>query len=256
MDTRKNQIISPPILSGSDRSRSRQRDYQPRRRCSRSPTNFSDRFNNKPHYNPRSRTRTRSRSLDRRRSPSPLGDRNPGFHDRYHSSPRTRTYRSPSFTGHVSRYDPDHMHVSRRDISPRTRRYGYYSPCTTRYYSPRDSYRRQGGNYSPRPRSEDHHRDHREDKRQYSDHRNTPKKRRNDDISPRSRKIVLLSPQRSGKSIRDKILDERDSRGSVSSPVKKRVKDRLGVRKEMTTEVFNMDNNIGKLFHEGGFHSK
>ena len=56
--------------------------------------------------------------------------------------------------------------------------------------------------------------------------------------SPRSRKIILLSPKRVNKSVREVIMDERDHtmlkdeyHERVRSPVKKRVKDRLGVKK-------------------------
>ena len=73
--------------------------------------------------------------------------------------------------------------------------------------------------------------------------------------SPRSRKIVLLSPKRVDKSVREVIMDERDHtrlkdeyHERVRSPVKKRVKDRLGVRKEGSgqMEVYNMDTNLGR----------
>ena len=71
--------------------------------------------------------------------------------------------------------------------------------------------------------------------------------------SPRTRKIVLLSPMRVNKSIRDIINDEKDrkrlreNQGRSRSPVKKRVKDRLGVRKvnPEDIELFNMDPKIG-----------
>jgi hypothetical protein len=73
--------------------------------------------------------------------------------------------------------------------------------------------------------------------------------------SPRIRKIVLLSPMRAKKSVREVIMDERDHtrlkdeyRERVRSPEKKRVKDRLGVRKEdpEKMEVYNMDTNLGR----------
>ena len=73
--------------------------------------------------------------------------------------------------------------------------------------------------------------------------------------SPRIRKIVLLSPKRVEKSVREVIMDERDhkkmrenSHGRSRSPLKKRVKDRLGVRKldPEEVEVYNMDTLLGK----------
>ena len=68
--------------------------------------------------------------------------------------------------------------------------------------------------------------------------------------SPKGRKIILLSPVRAGKSVREVIMDERDFKGNVvgSPPVKKRIKDRLGVRSEcdVDVEVYNMDNEIGR----------
>ena len=70
--------------------------------------------------------------------------------------------------------------------------------------------------------------------------------------SPRSRKILLLSPLRVKKSVREVIMDERDMRlgdefqVKIRSPVKKSVKDRLGVRNEDPPEVFNMDISKGR----------
>ena len=73
--------------------------------------------------------------------------------------------------------------------------------------------------------------------------------------SPRIRKIVLLSPKRANKSVREVIMDERDhtrlkdeSHGRSRSPMKKRVKDRLGVKKEEPEEmeVYNMDTSLGR----------
>ena len=76
--------------------------------------------------------------------------------------------------------------------------------------------------------------------------------------SPRTRKIVLLSPVRNRKSIRDIINEqknykrprERESRAESKSPVpaKKRVKDRLGVRKldPKEIEIYNMDPTYGR----------
>ena len=73
--------------------------------------------------------------------------------------------------------------------------------------------------------------------------------------SPRTRrKIVLLSPVRVKKSVREVIMDERDMRLEddfqlkIRSPVKKRVKDRLGVRRELPDEieVYNMDISLGR----------
>lgn len=138
--------------------------------------------------------------------------------------------------------------MTRRDISPRTRTYNYgarldHSPAPPRHRRPGLAPHR-----SPRSRPAGPPPDSR---RPLLDRR-SPKKRRHVDKSPRSRKIILLSPQREGRSIREKINEERDSRHSVvkatsrsGSPVKKRVKDRLGVKKEPTTEVFNMDSNLG-----------
>ena len=74
----------------------------------------------------------------------------------------------------------------------------------------------------------------------------SPKKRSYDARSPKSRKIVLLSPQRSRKPLRDKILDEKELRPKAhKTPIKKKVHDRLGFRNDTFTEVFNMDNNKG-----------
>ena len=75
----------------------------------------------------------------------------------------------------------------------------------------------------------------------------SPKKRSYDARSPKSRNIVLLSPQRSRKpSRRDKILDEKELRPKAhKTPIKKKVHDRLGFRNDTFTEVFNMDNNKG-----------
>ena len=75
----------------------------------------------------------------------------------------------------------------------------------------------------------------------------SPKKRSYDARSPKSRKIVLLSPQRSRKPLRrDKILDEKELLPRAhKSPKKKKVHDRLGIRNDTFTEVFNMDNNKG-----------
>ena len=73
--------------------------------------------------------------------------------------------------------------------------------------------------------------------------------------SPRNRKIVLLSPKRVSKSVREVIMDERDhkrvrekSQDRSRSPTKKRVKDRLGVRKlePEEVEVYNMDTMVGR----------
>ena len=136
--------------------------------------------------------------------------------------------------------------VTRRDISPRTRTYNYgarldHSPPPPRHRRPGHTPRSPRTRPGPPP-----------DSRRPLLERRSPKKRRHGDKSPRSRKIILLSPQREGRSIREKINEERDSRHSVAkatprsgSPVKKRVKDRLGVKKEPTTEVFNMDSNLG-----------
>ena len=75
----------------------------------------------------------------------------------------------------------------------------------------------------------------------------SPKKRSYDARSPKSRNIVLLSPQRSRKpSRRDKILDEKELRPKAhKTPIKKKVHDRLGFRNDTFTEVFNMDNIKG-----------
>jgi len=72
--------------------------------------------------------------------------------------------------------------------------------------------------------------------------------------SPRSRrKIVLLSPVRMNKSVREVIMDERDMRKDdnhslARSPGKKRIKDRLGIKKENheEIEVYNMDTSQGR----------
>jgi hypothetical protein len=73
--------------------------------------------------------------------------------------------------------------------------------------------------------------------------------------SPRIRKIVLLSPKRANKSVREVIMDERDhtrlkdeGHDRSRSPVKKKVKDRLGVRKKEPEEmeVYNMDTSLGR----------
>ena len=54
----------------------------------------------------------------------------------------------------------------------------------------------------------------------------------------------MPSPQRSHKSIRDIINDERDSRPSQKPvrklPAKKRVKDRLGTKPAAITEIFSL----------------
>ena len=59
----------------------------------------------------------------------------------------------------------------------------------------------------------------------------------------------MPSPQRSHKSIRDIINDERDSRPREKSvkklAAKKRVKDRLGTKQAAITEIFNMDPSEG-----------
>ena len=61
----------------------------------------------------------------------------------------------------------------------------------------------------------------------------------------------MPSPQRSHKSIRDIINDERDSRPSQKPvrklPAKKRVKDRLGTKPAAITEIFNMEPSEGQV---------
>ena len=62
---------------------------------------------------------------------------------------------------------------------------------------------------------------------------------------------MLLSPDRSGKGYRDKVPDEasaRDDGGHRGDDRKKaKVKDRLGTKRELVMEVFNMDSSIGLL---------
>ena len=75
----------------------------------------------------------------------------------------------------------------------------------------------------------------------------SPKRKRGHE---RGRKIEL-SPRRSNQSIRDIINNERDFRPTAGlkdpkqSPVKKRVKDRLGPKPGAITEIFNMEESRG-----------
>ena len=222
-------------------SRSRSREFLRHQR--RSPSLHSDR-----NY----RRRSLSRSPERRYSS--LRSRGHS-RERYFSSPRRSCFRSNSRSRSRSRSRSlERMtgRVSRRDISPRTRRYEYpYSP-PPRHSSPRRPCRRRD---SRSPRRYDRREEEREKRlRESARHsesrhsRRSPRRSRYSDTSPRSRKIVLLSPKREGKQHRDGYGEERghgSSRPRSRSPVKRRVKDRLGFRNEPITEVFNMDNERG-----------
>ena len=145
--------------------------------------------------------------------------------------------------------------VSRRDISPRTRRYDYPSGSPVpRHSSPRRPGSRRDQDYrSPRKYEDESRRRSYDSSRTSEPHhrRRSPRGTCTRYPSPRSRKIVLLSPKKEGKH-RDKYGDGRGhsrsrTRTRSRSPVKRRVKDRLGFRNESISEVFNMDNQRGKI---------
>ena len=240
---------TPALLSPV---RSRSREYYRNQRRSRSPPTL--------HQDRNYRRRSPSRTPEGRYgSPRP---RDPS-RDRFLSPPRLSfLYRSRSRSRSRSR-ERERMNarVSRRDISPRTRRYEYPPPGSPvpRHSSPRSSESRRDRDYRSPRKFEDQSR-----RRSYDSSRNSePHHRRRTprgtctrypERSPRSRKIILLSPKKEGKH-RDKYEDERGqarSRTRSRSPVKRRVKDRLGFRNEGISEVFNMDNQRGnfKYFHE------
>ena len=235
---------TPAPLSPS-RSRSRE-FYRHQSQKSRSPP---------PRHRPERNYRRRSvsRSPERRYQSPRLRD---SPRDRFLSPPRLSfLYRSRSRSRSLSRSrDRDRMNVrvSRRDISPRTRRYEYPGSPVPRHSSPRRSGSRRELDYRSPRRLEDERR-----RRSYDSSRKaeTHHKRRSPrgtctrypERSPRSRKIVLLSPKKEGKH-KDTYGEERgQGRSGIRSrsPVKRRVKDRLGVRNESIAEVFNMDNQRG-----------
>ena len=122
--------------------------------------------------------------------------------------------------------------MERRDWSPLTK----YFPSPGREMLERDR------GYKRTHRRDSRSSCHREG---YLTHSSSKRKRCQEE-----RKIVP-SPQRSHKSIRDIINDERDSRPSQKPvrklPAKKRVKDRLGTKPAAITEIFNMEPSEGQF---------
>ena len=242
LESRTQALLSP------SRSRS-QEFYRHQSRRSRSPLPL--------HTERNYRRRSASRSPERR-YPSPRLRDSP--RDRFLSPPRPSfLYRSRSRSRSLSRSrerDRINVRVSRRDISPRTRRYEYPGSPRPRHSSPiRSGSRREVEYRSPRRLKDEGQRRSDDSSRNMETH---PRKRssrgtctRYPEKSPRSRKIVLLSPkkERKQKDI-DKYREERGQGRSGTrsrSPGKRRVKDRLGVRNESIAEVFNMDNQRGSV---------
>ena len=226
-------------------ARSRSREYHRHQRRSRSPP--------PPHSERNYRRRTLSRTPERRYVSPRLRD---SSRDRFLSPPRLSFhYRSRSRSRSRSRErDRLNARVSRRDISPRTRRYEYPGSPVPRHSSPRRSESRREYTSPRRIQDEGRRRSYDSSRNSDSYHRQRSPRgtcSRYPERSPRSRKIILLSPKKEGRH-RDKYGDERgkgSSRTRSRSPVKRRVKDRLGVRNEPLSEVFNMDSQIGNITH-------
>ena len=194
--------------------------------------------------------RSRSFSRDRYDQPEPLirTRRSPSCLSeefRRRSRPRRRSLsRSPE-----RRRDYSGPERSRRDRSPRRRPRHSPRHQERRNWSPLSKYfPSPGGDMCERDRGykRSHRSDHRRScQREESLNRSTPKRKR----CQEERKIVP-SPQRSNKSIRDIINDERDSRPrekpARKPAAKKTVKDRLGTKPAAITEIFNMDPSKGK----------
>ena len=164
----------------------------------------------------RRRSRPRRRSLSR--SPERRRDHSGSERSRRHRSPRRRPR-------HSSR------HQERRN----------WSPLTKYFPSPGGEICERDRGYKRTHRSDHRRSCHREESLNHS----SPKRKR----CQEERKIVP-SPQRSHKSIRDIINDERDSRPREKPArkpgTKKTVKDRLGKKPAAITEIFNMDPSEGK----------
>ena len=162
------------------------------------------------------------------RSPERRRDFSGAERARHRHSPRRRDR-------HAARHSPRHQdrrEAERRDWSPLTK----YFPSPGREMSERDRGFKRTHRRDPRSSC------HREG---YLTHSSSKRKRCQEE-----RKIVP-SPQRSHKSIRDIINDERDSRPSQKPvrklPAKKRVKDRLGTKPAAITEIFNMEPSEGQF---------
>jgi len=133
-----------------------------------------------------------------------------------------------------------------RVLSPLTKKCSQRTPGRKRNYegSRRSSSRKSNSSPSCRPRA-------RYSPKFNNSRGNSPRAR---GCSPKTRKIVLLSPIRVKKSVREIINEEKDFkrfrefRDESESPVKKRVKDRLGVRKvdREEIEMYNMDVRAGR----------
>ena len=214
-DTTGTGMVRPDLSTLSHRSRSFSRDRydqpQPLVRTRRSPSYHSGQF--------RRRSRPRRRSRSRSRAPEPRRD--------FPGPERSGRHRSPRSPRCRPRHSPRHRERERRDWSPLTK----YFPSPGREMCERDRGRKRTLHRSDHRRSS-----HRETSHTHS----SPKRKR----CHEERKIVP-SPQRSQKSIRDIINDERDARPR-EKPVKKlaakkTVKDRLGTKPAAITEIFNMD---------------
>ena len=242
---RKGQVDDRGSLSDNRRrslSRSREKSLgrRKKRRCSESVVSVrvveKTRSRRKSNSTGRSRRRSRSKSrcfekrrnkVERRCEKEESMERSEKYQRRHHTrvlSPLTRkcSHRTPERISSPGKRKYD----SRTPSSPRIKgRSPRVKPRSSPSYksSPKYSSPRERGRRSPRTES------------------------------PRARKIVLLSPMRVNKSIRDIINDEKDLKRlreklrRSRSPVKKRVKDRLGVRKvnPEDIELFNIDPRIG-----------